>query len=73
MNEYQENEDFESSDNDSVNTPIALTDNSDMNELIVYNYDVRHEFSEEYFVGYQITALLGYNNTKQVIKNIVSK
>ena len=75
MNEYQENEDFVSSDIDSVNTPISDKGDGElvMNELYVYHYDVKHEFSEEYFVGYQITALLGYNNTKQVIKNIVSK
>jgi hypothetical protein len=75
MNEYHENEDFESSDNDSVNTLTTLSDNGDMvlNELSVYHYDVRHEFSEEYFVGYQISALLGYNNTREIIKKNVSK
>ena len=77
MNEYQENEDFESSDNDSVDASITVSDKGDgdlvLNELVVYHYDVRHEFSEEYFVGYQIASLLGYTNTKQVIKNTVSK
>ena len=75
MNEYQENEDFESSDNDSVNTPTTLSDNGDLvlNELSVYHYDVRHEFSEEYFVGYQITSLLGYKDTHKTIRNNVSK
>jgi len=73
MNEYQE-KDFESSD-DSVNTPTTLSDNGDLvlNELSVYHYDVRHEFSEEYFVGYQISALLGYKSPKCAIVNIVSK
>ncbi len=72
------NQDFESSDNESiVDTPITVSDKGDgeivLNELIVYSYDVKHEFSEEYFVGYQIAALLGYNNPNQVIKNNVSK
>jgi very-short-patch-repair endonuclease len=76
MNNYQE---FESSDNESVvnNIPITVPEKGDgeiiLNELTVYQYEVRHEFSEEYFVGYQIAALLGYNNTNQVIKNNVSK
>jgi len=75
MNEYQENEDFVSSDNDSDNNTISDKDDGELvlNELSVYHYDVRHEFSEEYFVGYQISALLGYNNTKNVIKKNVSK
>ena len=75
MNEYQENEDFESSDNESINTHITLSNNCDMvlNELSVYHYDVRHEFSEEYFIGYQISALLGYKNPAEVIKKNVSK
>jgi very-short-patch-repair endonuclease len=69
---------FESSDNESIDdVPITVSDKGDgeliLNELIVYNYDVRHEFSEEYFVGYQIASLLGYANTKQVIINNVSK
>jgi very-short-patch-repair endonuclease len=69
---------FESSDNESSDdVPITVSDKGDgeliLNELIVYNYDVRHEFSEEYFVGYQIASLLGYANTKQVIINNVSK
>ena len=74
MNEYQE-KNFESSDNDSVNTLTTLSYNGDLvlNELSVYNYDVRHEFSEEYFVGYQISALLGYKSPKCAIVNIVSK
>ena len=75
MNEYQENENFESSDNDSVNTHITLSDNGDLvlNELSVYHYNVRHEFSEEYFVGYQISTVLGYKNPAEVIKKNVSK
>jgi very-short-patch-repair endonuclease/Mor family transcriptional regulator len=75
MNEYQENEDFESSDNDSVNTPISDKGDGELvlNELSVYHYDVRHEFSEEYFIGYQISALLGYKNPAEVIKKNVSK
>jgi hypothetical protein len=77
MNEYQENEDFESSDNEYVNTPTALSVNDDgelvLNELSIYHYEVRHEFSEEYFVGYQISALLGYKNPAEVIKKNVSK
>jgi hypothetical protein len=72
MNEYQENEDFVSSDNDSVNTPISDKGDGElvMNELSVYHYDVKHEFSEEYFVGYQITSLMGYKNLNQAINNV---
>jgi very-short-patch-repair endonuclease len=75
MNEYQENEDFESSDNDSVNNTISDKGDGELilNELSVYHYDVRHEFSEEYFVGYQITSLLGYKDTNKTIRNNVSK
>jgi very-short-patch-repair endonuclease len=75
MNEYQENEDFVSSDNDSINTPISDKGDGELvlNELSVYHYDVRHEFSEEYFVGYQITSLLGYKDTHKTIRNNVSK
>lgn len=75
MNDYQE---FESSDNESVvGIPITVPEKGDgeliLNELTVYHYDVRHEFSEEYFVGYQITVLLGYKNPTQIIRNNVSK
>jgi len=62
MNEYQEIEFID--ENGKVVSEKDLT---------VYHYDVRHEFSEEYFVGYEIAALLGYKNPAEVIKNNVSK
>jgi very-short-patch-repair endonuclease len=71
MNEYQEIEFIDE------NGKVFVSEKGDeelvLNELVVYHYDVRHEFSEEYFVGYQIASLLGYTNTKQVIINSVSK
>lgn len=63
------------SDDESIHE-ITVSEKGDdeiLNELTVYQYDVRHEFSEEYFVGYQIAALLGYKNTKDIIKNKVSE
>lgn len=41
-------------------------------ELTTYSYISNHLWFE-YFVGFEITALLGYKNTRQVIKNCVSK
>jgi len=74
MNEYQEIEEIESSDNDtSITVPYKGDGDLVLNEIVVYNYEVRHEFSEEYFVGYQIAALLGYKSPKCTIVNNVSK
>jgi very-short-patch-repair endonuclease len=71
MNEYQEIEFIDE------NGKVLVSDKGDgeiiLNELTVYHYDVRHEFSEEYFVGYQITSLLGYKDTNKTIRNNVSK
>jgi len=71
MNEYQEIEFID----ENGKVFVAEKDDGELvlNELTVYNYDVRHEFSEEYFVGYQISALLGYKNPAEVIKKNVSK
>ena len=71
MNEYQEIEFID--ENGKVFVPEKGDGELVLNELTVYHYDVRHEFSEEYFVGYQMASLLGYTNTKQVIINSVSK
>jgi hypothetical protein len=37
------------------------------NELTTYSYISNH-ICFEYFIGYEIAALLGYKNTKDVIK-----
>jgi len=66
MNEYQEIEFID--ENGKV-----VSEKDELNDLKVYHYDVRHEFSEEYFVGYEIASLLGYTNTTKVILNNVSK
>jgi very-short-patch-repair endonuclease len=66
MNEYQEIEFID--ENGKV-----VSEKDELNDLTVYHYDVRHEFSEEYFVGYEIASLLGYTNTTKVILNNVSK
>ena len=66
MNEYQEIEFID--ENGKV-----VSEKDELNDLMVYHYDVRHEFSEEYFVGYEIASLLGYTNTTKVILNNVSK
>ena len=71
MNEYQEIEFID--ENGKVFVPEKGDGELVLNELVVYHYDVRHEFSEEYFVGYQITSLLGYKNPAEVIKKNVSK
>ena len=68
MNEYQEIEFID--ENGKVISENDLTEHKD---LTVYHYELRHEFSEEYFVGYEIAALLGYANTTKVILNNVSK
>ena len=44
----------------------------DENELNTYSY-ISNGLYFEYFVGYEITALLGYKNPAEVIKNNVSK
>ena len=69
MNEYQEIEFIDESGK-------VVSENDDLtetNDLTVYHYDVRHEFSEEYFVGYEIAALLGYKNPNDAIIKQVSK
>ena len=71
MNEYQEIEFID--ENGKVFVPEKGDEKLVLNELVVYHYDVRHEFSEEYFVGYQITSLLGYKDTNKTIRNNVSK
>ena len=63
MNEYQEIEFIDE------NGKVVLSEKDKLNDLTVYHYDVRHEFSEEYFVGYEIASLLGYTNTTKVILN----
>jgi very-short-patch-repair endonuclease len=68
MNEYQEIEFI-----DQNGKIISENDLTEHKELTVYHYELRHEFSEEYFVGYEIAALLGYANTTKVILNNVSK
>ena len=65
MNEYQEIE--------FIDKVISENDLTEHKDLTVYHYELRHEFSEEYFVGYEIAALLGYANTTKVILNNVSK
>jgi very-short-patch-repair endonuclease len=65
MNEYQEIE--------FIDKVISENDLTEHKDLTVYHYELRHEFSEEYFVGYEIAALLGYANTTKVIINNVSK
>jgi len=42
------------------------------NELTIYEYISNHLYFE-YFVGYEIATLLGYNNPNSAIINIVSK
>ena len=71
MNEYQEIEFID--ETGKVFVPEKGDEKLVLNELVVYHYDVRHEFSEEYFVGYQITSLLGYKDTNKTIRNNVSK
>jgi len=44
----------------------------DENELNTYSY-ISNGLCFEYFVGYEITSLLGYKNPAEVIKNNVSK
>ena len=42
-------------------------------ELTQYSYFSGNRLCFEYFVGFEVAALLGYTNTKSVIKNNVSK
>ena len=74
---YQEVEliDAESDEEKYDNEYILLSDTEDEkndNELTTYSY-INNGYCFEYFVGYEISSLLGYNNTRQVIINNVSK
>jgi len=42
-------------------------------KIITYEYKTNDYIKFTYFVGYQITGLLGYNDTNRVIRNNVSK
>ena len=52
------------------NSHVVFIDEPD--ELATYTYISNH-IHFEYFVGYEISSLLGYKNTKSVIRNNVSK
>jgi very-short-patch-repair endonuclease/prophage antirepressor-like protein len=84
-NEWKDEEDLDEEDeedeeDDEVDDEVDVYDyndneikyNSYENELIIYSY-VSNSIIFEYFVGFQITALLGYKNPTEVIKNNVSK
>lgn len=47
--------------------------NGDDRELTEYSYFTHDKLLFEYFVGYEITALLGYKCPHQTVKNTVSK
>ena len=51
---------------------IELIDDDNKNELTTYTY-ISNGLYFEYFVGYEIAALLGYKNPSEVIKKNVSK
>ena len=52
---------------------ISDTESEDENnELTTYSY-INNGYCYEYFVGYEVAALLGYANPKNVITNNVSK
>jgi very-short-patch-repair endonuclease len=67
-----ENQDFELVFVDDSDTDIASDILSDKKELANYSY-ISNGLYFEYYVGYEITALLGYKNPAEVIKNNVSK
>ena len=48
-----------------------LDEEIDQKELTTYSY-ISNGLYFEYFIGYEISALLGYKNTRDVIKNNVS-
>lgn len=52
--------------------PIFTNNTANKKELTNYSY-ISNGLYFEYFVGYEISSLLGYKNTKNVITNNVSK
>jgi hypothetical protein len=51
---------------------FIILDDEETNDLTVYSY-ISNDLCVEYFVGYEITALLGYKNPSEVIKKNVCK
>ena len=45
----------------------------DKEKLITYQYKTDDYIKFTYFVGYQITSLIGYSDTNRAIRNNVSK
>ena len=70
MIENQEIEFIIEEDNDIIDNKDFINDEE--NDLITYSY-ISNYIYFEYFVGYEVTSLLGYKDTNKTIKNNVSK